>query len=116
MNAQHAKLGTVVGLAALIATTAVATAFPGDKLTPQASVTAVRARAMAKRLVPGAIVSEELEREAGGSGLRYTFDIKGAHGVREVGIDAKTGGVLENSAENAAIAPERGEGPEGSGD
>ena len=116
MNALHSKVGGVVGLGAFLVTTAVATAFPGENLLPQSSVTIVRARAIAKRIVAGTIVSEELEKEAGGSGLRYTFDIKGAHGVREVGIDAKNGRVLENSAETMSIVPEKGEGPEGSGD
>ena len=116
MNALHVKVGGVAGFGVLLVTTAVATAFPGDKLLPQAAVTIVRARTMATRIVPGTIVSEELEKESGGSGLRYTFDIKGAHGVREVGIDAKTGAVLENSAENASSASGKGEAPEGSGD
>ena len=36
---------------------------------------------------------------AGGSGLRYTFDIASKQGKREVGVDAQTGAVLENKAE-----------------
>jgi hypothetical protein len=40
-----------------------------------------------------------LEREKGGSGLRYSFDIS-RHGVtHEVGVDTVTGKVLENSVE-----------------
>lgn len=45
-------------------------------------------------------MKEELEREHGGSGLRYSFDIRLDKKWREVGIDAKTGRVLENSAES----------------
>ena len=42
---------------------------------------------------------EELEKEKGGSGLRYSFDIEKGRVIHEVGIDAKTGRVLENSVE-----------------
>ena len=48
---------------------------------------------------PGAITDEELEREKGGSGLRYSFDIKSGGAVYEVGVDAQTGTVLENKKE-----------------
>ena len=44
-------------------------------------------------------MDEELERESGGSGLRYTFDIKNGSAMQEVGVDAATGKVLENKAE-----------------
>jgi uncharacterized membrane protein YkoI len=40
-----------------------------------------------------------LEKEKGGSGLRYSFDIKNGSVVHEVGVDAKTGKILENSVE-----------------
>jgi uncharacterized membrane protein YkoI len=40
-----------------------------------------------------------LEREKGGSGLRYSFDIKSDGTVYEVGVDAQTGKVLENKKE-----------------
>jgi hypothetical protein len=46
-----------------------------------------------------AYTGEELEKEKGGSGLRYSFDIKNGGVTHEVGIDAKTGKLLENSAE-----------------
>jgi uncharacterized membrane protein YkoI len=42
-----------------------------------------------------------LEKERGGSGLRYSFDIKNGKITHEVGVDAKTGKVLENSVEGA---------------
>jgi hypothetical protein len=42
---------------------------------------------------------EELEKEKGGSGLRYSFDIKIGGVTHEVGVDAKSGKLLENSAE-----------------
>jgi hypothetical protein len=44
-------------------------------------------------------VKEELEREGGGSGLRYSFDMKQGQKWREVGVDAMSGKVPENKAE-----------------
>jgi uncharacterized membrane protein YkoI len=58
-----------------------------------------RARAIALAARPGSIIAQELEREHGGSGLRYSFDIRSARIVYEVGIDANTGIVLENAPE-----------------
>jgi hypothetical protein len=40
-----------------------------------------------------------VEKESGGSGLRFSFDIKNSAGTHEVGVDAVTGALLENSAE-----------------
>lgn len=50
---------------------------------------------------PGKITDEELEREKGGSGLRYSFDIQHGKVKQEVGVDAKTGVLLENAPEGA---------------
>ena len=50
---------------------------------------------------PGKITDEELENEAGGSGLRYSFDICKGKVTQEGGVDAQTGAVLENKAEGA---------------
>jgi len=36
------------------------------------------------------------ENENGGSGLRYSFDIKRRTVTQEVGVDAQSGRVLEN--------------------
>ena len=57
-------------------------------------LTLLRARAH-----PGTITDEELERESGGSGLRYSFDIKSGAVTQEVGVDARTGRVLGNKKE-----------------
>ena len=46
-----------------------------------------------------AITDEELEKEKGGTGLRYSFDIKRGAVTQEVGVDAQTGKVLENKKE-----------------
>lgn len=76
-------------------------AFTGRKYASQAKISIDQARTIAHHEIPGGIiVNEELEKESGGSGLRYSFDIK-SHGViHEVGVDAKTGKILENSVEN----------------
>jgi hypothetical protein len=57
------------------------------------------ARAIALKAHRGKITDEELERETGGTGLRYSFDIKSGSSTQEVGVDARTGRVLENAKE-----------------
>ena len=57
------------------------------------------ARAIALKAHPGKITDEELELEKGGSSLRYSFDIKSGKVTHEVGVDAKTGKVIENKKE-----------------
>ena len=65
-------------------------------------ISMARARAIALKTVPGATISSaELEHEKGGSGLRYSFDVTVRGQKREVGVDAMTGKVLENSIEGA---------------
>ncbi|MEO8224323.1 MAG: PepSY domain-containing protein [Gammaproteobacteria bacterium] len=76
-----------------------AKAYTGEELARDAKITLVEARAIAVKAHPGTIADEELEVEGGGSGLRYSFDIKDASGTHEVGVDAKTGTVLENKLE-----------------
>jgi uncharacterized membrane protein YkoI len=49
--------------------------------------------------VPGTVTDQELEKEPGGSGLRYSFDIKAGAKTLEVGLDAQTGAVLERKVE-----------------
>lgn len=73
--------------------------FAGEKLAKKAKITMADARAIALKAHPGKITDEELEQEKGGSGLRYSFDIKVAKGTQEVGVDAMTGKVLENKLE-----------------
>lgn len=64
-------------------------------------ITLVNARAIALKSHPGKITDQELEKEAGGTGLRYSFDIKSGKVTQEVGVDAQTGKVLENKPEGA---------------
>lgn len=81
------------------ATFSPAQAFTGEKLAVDAKITLTEARAIALKAVPGTIASEELEKEKGGSGLRYSFDIRNGSVMHEVGVDAKTGAILESSVE-----------------
>lgn len=61
-----------------------------------AKISMAQARRIALNAFPGKIVTEELEREKGGSGLRYSFNIKKGNTVHEVGVDAMTGKLLQN--------------------
>jgi uncharacterized membrane protein YkoI len=76
-----------------------ALAYTGEKLAKDAKISIAEARAIALKAHPGKITDEELEREAGGTGLRYSFDIKSGSSTQEVGVDARTGRVLENAKE-----------------
>ena len=67
----------------------------------KAKISLTQARAIALKAYPGKIMKEELEHERGGSGLRYSFDMRKGKQWREVGVDAMTGRVLENSREGA---------------
>lgn len=79
-----------------------ASATPGLAAAQNAKVTPQQARQIALKAYPGGkIMKQELEHEGGGSGLRYSFDMKQGSSWREVGVDAMTGKVLENSAEGA---------------
>jgi uncharacterized membrane protein YkoI len=75
--------------------------FTGEKYANEAKITLDQARDIALRTYAGEIVAQELEKERGGSGMRYSFDIKNGKVTHEVGVDAKTGKVLENSIEGA---------------
>ena len=74
-------------------------AYTGQELASSARITIDQARAIALKAAPGEIADEELETEEGGSGLRYTFNIKRGTEMYEVGIDGQTGEVLENIVE-----------------
>jgi len=68
-------------------------------LMSQAKISMEQARLIALKAHAGKITDEELEQEKGGSGLRYSFDIRKGKFTQEVGVDAKTGTVLENAPE-----------------
>lgn len=88
-----------VAIVALVSIAQPALAFTGQELSHKAHVGLPKARAIALKAHPGKITDEELEREHGGSGLRYSFDIKNGSVTQEVGVDATTGRILENKVE-----------------
>lgn len=92
-------LSLCLGGAALAATST--GALKGHELAGKARVSLAQARAIALKARPGSITDQELEKEAGGSGLRYSFDVASAGKTYEVGVDARTGKVLENGHESA---------------
>lgn len=97
------RLSIVAGLTAagLVSGTIAAQAYTGEQLASRARIGIAQARAIALKAHPGTITDEELEKEPGGSGLRYSFDIKRGSITQEVGVDARTGRVLENKKEGA---------------
>ena len=71
-------------------------AIAADKApTPRISMTAARATAL--KLAPGKIISSEYENEGGI--WRYSFDIQQRGNVQEIGIDGRTGKIVENKSE-----------------
>ncbi|MFM0558129.1 PepSY domain-containing protein [Paraburkholderia sediminicola] len=76
-----------------------AQAFSGQQFAKDARVGIAEARSIALKAHPGKIVDEELEKEAGGNGLRYSFDVRNGQATQEVGVDAHDGAVLENKLE-----------------
>lgn len=76
-----------------------ASAYTGQELAGEAKISMEQARAIALKAHPGKVTDAELEQENGGSGLRYSFDIRHGKVTQEIGVDAKTGDVLENAPE-----------------
>jgi uncharacterized membrane protein YkoI len=64
---------------------------------PAPRISMAQAKAMAIKLAPGKLISSEYEKEGGG--WRYSFDIQQRGHVQEIGIDGKTGKVVENKSE-----------------
>lgn len=88
------------GAVALAMAAVPALAYPGQQYEKQANVSLKQAEAVVAKAVPGGrITDRELEKERGGSGLRYSFDVAVQGKTREVGVDARTGRLLENSVE-----------------
>ena len=52
---------------------------------------------MALKIAPGKIISSEYEKERGI--WRYSFDIQQRGNVQEIGIDGRTGKIVENKSE-----------------
>lgn len=91
-----------VSAAALPAVAQKADAHGDPKLAALAKITPDVAHQIALKARAGKVASWELEKESGGSGLRYSFDIKQGAKTYEVGVDAADGKILENGAETAA--------------
>jgi uncharacterized membrane protein YkoI len=87
----------LAGLVTLSATAALA--YTGQELAGQANISVDEARSIALKARHGEVTDSELEKEKGGSGLRYSFDVKSGSVVYEVGVDAQSGKVLENAQE-----------------
>ena len=64
---------------------------------PTPRISMAHARAIALKLAPGKIISSEYENEGGG--WRYSFDIQQRGNIQEIGIDGRTGRVVENKSE-----------------
>jgi len=64
---------------------------------PKPKVSMAAAKAQALKLAPGRIISSEYEKEGGI--WRYSFDIQQKGHVQEIGIDGRTGKVVENKSE-----------------
>lgn len=91
----------MLSIASGLALPAMVSAYSGEELAGQAGINMQAARDIALKAYPGTIVDRELEKEQGGSGLRYSFVISSRGVQHEVGIDARDGKVLENSPEGA---------------
>ena len=97
----RSKLFILPTAAAAVCLAGSAMAYSGEDLAKNAKVSMDQAIVIALKARPGTITDKELEREGGGSGLRYSFDVKASGRTYEVGVDAMTGKVLENGAEGA---------------
>lgn len=65
--------------------------------TPKPRITEAEARAIAHGIAPGTIVESDYERENGA--WRYSFDIREGRRIREIGVDATSGKVVEDTYE-----------------
>ena len=92
---------SLAALVGLVVGAAPALAAANSGVVHKAKISMSQARAIALKAYPGKIVKAELERERGGSGLRYSFDMRQGKKWREVGVDAVTGHILENVREGA---------------
>ncbi|MEO8454985.1 MAG: PepSY domain-containing protein [Sphingomicrobium sp.] len=81
----------------LVAALAAGSTAIANAKAPPAKISKARAEAMALKLAPGKIISSEYEYE--GRGWRWSFDIQQKGQVQEIGIDGRTGKVVENKSE-----------------
>ena len=74
----HKKTLAMAGAALLAAAVALPPGLAGAEAAPakRAAISTGKARAIALKTFPGRIMKQELEHEHGGSGLRYSFDMR----------------------------------------
>lgn len=68
-----------------------------DVMAAQDDITLEQARAIALKAAPGTIAKQEREQEGGHE--RYSFDIRQGHRIHEIGIDVRTGRIVEDKFE-----------------
>ena len=99
MKTMHIAIAAALAILPTLATGA--SAYHGEELAKAAKITLQQATQIAQKARAGKVTDKELEREKGGSGLRYSFDIRSRGVTYEVGVDADSGRVLENAREGA---------------
>jgi uncharacterized membrane protein YkoI len=72
-------------------------AYAASPRPPAPKISMAKARAIALKLAPGKIISSEYEKEGGI--WRYSFDIQQRGNVQEIGIDGRSGRIVENKSE-----------------
>ena len=101
MNRPYLAIAAIVGAAFVAIGAGPSESYKGEKLASHAKISMADARQIALKARPGKVMDEELEAEKGGSGFRYSFDVRALNTAYEVGVDARTGQVLENKAEGS---------------
>jgi uncharacterized membrane protein YkoI len=84
-------------IVALAAVSLIAIPAVASTNAPKPRIAMTQARAMALKLAPGKVISSEYEKEGGI--WRYSFDIQQKGNVQEIGIDGRTGKIVENKSE-----------------
>ena len=60
-------------------------AYTGQELAKHANINIKQFRSIALNAHPGKIIDQELEKERGGSGLRYSIDLKRGAVTQDIG-------------------------------
>ena len=76
---------------------------------PKPNISMAKATAMALKLAPGRIISSEYEKEGGV--WRYSFDIQQKGNIQEIGIDGRTGRIVENKSEGGSTTTDGSDNP-----
>lgn len=85
-------------LAATAAALSALPTAPAIAATPPAKITQAQARAIALKAAPGVVQAAEYEKEGGG--WRYSFDIRQGKRIHEIGVDATSGRIVEDTFES----------------